>query len=153
MPKEISKYALNQNYYDGGKCLNASSGARTISSMIMSSCLRMTLRLKEVGIASATGSTKISTILKIATHKYCTIEPPSSILLIEEAALATPSRARAFKPRKSDLITSPVDQEVGAKGAFIAGLVAVGQEADFGSSRRARIRRALTLEMPATHGG
>ncbi len=28
----------------------------------------------------------------------------------------------------------PVDQEVGAKGAFIAGLVAVGQEADFPSA-------------------
>ena len=69
--------------------------------MIMSRCLRMTLRLKEVGIAPATGSTKISTILKIATHKYCTIEPPSSILLIEEVALATPSRRVPLNPGKA----------------------------------------------------
>jgi erythritol kinase len=34
----------------------------------------------------------------------------------------------------------PVDQEVGAKGAFIAGLVAVGQEADFPSAAKDYVR-------------
>ena len=34
----------------------------------------------------------------------------------------------------------PVDQEVGAKGAFIAGLVAVGQEADFPSAAKEYVR-------------
>jgi xylulokinase len=34
----------------------------------------------------------------------------------------------------------PVDQEVGAKGAFIAGLVAVGQEADFPSAASDYVR-------------
>ena len=34
----------------------------------------------------------------------------------------------------------PVDQEVGAKGAFIAGLVAVGQEADFSSAAKEYVR-------------
>jgi hypothetical protein len=52
------------------------------------------------------GSTKISTILKIATHKYCTIEPPSSILLIEEVALATPSRRVPLNPGKATFITN-----------------------------------------------
>lgn len=34
----------------------------------------------------------------------------------------------------------PVDQEVGAKGAFIAGLVAVGREADFPSATKKYVR-------------
>jgi erythritol kinase len=34
----------------------------------------------------------------------------------------------------------PVDQEIGAKGAFIAGLVAVGEEADFSSAAKDYVR-------------
>jgi erythritol kinase (D-erythritol 1-phosphate-forming) len=40
----------------------------------------------------------------------------------------------------------PVDQEVGAKGAFIAGLVAVGQEADFPSAAKEYVRIRDTFE-------
>jgi erythritol kinase (D-erythritol 1-phosphate-forming) len=40
----------------------------------------------------------------------------------------------------------PVDQEVGAKGAFIAGLVAVGQEADFPSAATDYVRIRDTFE-------
>jgi erythritol kinase len=40
----------------------------------------------------------------------------------------------------------PVDQEVGAKGAFIAGLVAVGKEADFPTAARDFVRIRDTFE-------